>query len=557
MTKTPDTRTHRGAALPQKGYHEVRARLLALDEIALLDVREEAPHAEGHPLFAANMPLSRLELLAYAKLPRRDVPIVTIDSGEGLAETAARRLMAMGYSDVAVLQGGIHAWKAAGGELFIDVNVPSKSFGELLEAVCHTPSLPAQEVASLLGSDEDHIVVDARRFDEYQTMTLPGSISVPGAELALRIPEMAPNPKTKVIVHCAGRTRSIVGTQSLKNFGIPNPVFALRNGTIGWTLARQSLALGASRRYPPVSAATLAAARKKARDVADRAGVKRASRQDIRAWAAQHGRTTYFFDVRSLEEYERGRAPGFQWVAGGQLVQELDMHAPVRGARIVLVDDEGVRANMTASWLAQMAWDVHALDGMEADFSESGMPPAELPALPVVGTVDAGTLAHWLTGPSDTVVIDLSTLAQFRKGHIPGAWYLIRSLMDEAIGTLPMVARYVLTCPDGRLARLAAPELAALVQAEVLVLEGGNPAWTAAGKMLETGTAPLSEERLASRPIDRYRRPYEGTNVPDSAMQAYLDWEFGLISQLEKDGTHHFKPMVGGGAGGQSQAELE
>src|SRR5262245_40108583 len=96
-----------GSNPPLKDYHHVRAKLLARDEIALLDVREEAPHAEGHPLFAANLPLSRLELLGYTKLPRRDVPIVTIDSGEGLAELAAQRLQAMGYTDVAVFKGGI------------------------------------------------------------------------------------------------------------------------------------------------------------------------------------------------------------------------------------------------------------------------------------------------------------------------------------------------------------------------------------------------------------------------------------------------------------------
>ena len=224
-----------GSNLPLKDYHQVRARLLALDEIAFLDVREEGPHAEGHPLFAANFPLSRLELLAYAKLPRKAVPIVTIDSGEGLAEGAARRLKAMGYMDVAVFEGGIEGWKAAGGELFIDVNVPSKAFGELLESICHTPSMSAEEVKALIDSDEECIVVDARRFDEYQTMTIPGSISVPGAELALRLPEMLPNASTKIIVHCAGRTRSLVGTQSLINFGLPNKVCALRNGTIGWT----------------------------------------------------------------------------------------------------------------------------------------------------------------------------------------------------------------------------------------------------------------------------------------------------------------------------------
>lgn len=528
-----------GSNPPLKDYHHIRAKLLARDEIALLDVREEAPHAEGHPLFAANLPLSRLELLAYTKLPRRDVPIVTLDSGEGLAELAAQRLHAMGYTDVAVFKGGIAAWKAAGGELFIDVNVPSKAFGELVESVCHTPSLPAEDVQAILDSGEDCIVVDARRFDEYQTMTVPGSISVPGAELALRVPGMAPNANTKVIVHCAGRTRSLIGTQSLINFGLPNQVHALRNGTIGWTLARQKLALGQSRKYPENAGAAAAASAQKARSVADRAGVKRASRDDVRRWAAQDGRTTYFFDVRSPEEYARGHLPGFLSIPGGQLVQELEMYAPVRGARIVLCDTDGVRANMTASWLAQMAWDVSVADGFEiADFSETGVPKTPLPPLPRHTSVSATDLATWLAA-GDTVVVDVARHAVFRKGHIPGAWFLIRSLLPAFVSNLPKARRYVVTCPDGMLAQFVAPELAEALQADVFVLRGGTAAWTAAGHRLDAG-----ETRLASPLIDRYRRPYEGTDVPDSAMQAYLDWEFGLVAQLERDGTHHFRPMA-------------
>ena len=139
----------------------------------------------------------------------------------------------------------------------------------------------------------------------------------------------------------------------------------------------------------------------------------------------------------------------------------------------------------------------------------------------------------------DTVVVDVARHAVFRKNHIPGAWFLIRSLLSESVHNLPTAARYVVTCPDGTLSQFVAPELAEKVRADVYVLEDGNRAWVAAGYQVEAG-----ETRLASPPIDRYRRPYEGTDVPDSAMQAYLDWEFGLVAQLKRDGTHYFRPMV-------------
>ena len=98
------------------------------------------------------------------------------------------------------------------------------------------------------------------------------------------------------------------------------------------------------------------------------------------------------------------------------------MAAPVRGARIVLSDNMNIRAEMTASWLAQMGWEVYVLDG------------------------------------------------GYDGGLVTGAPHVVPK-------------------PD---------------------------------------------------PAHRYRRPYEGTDASEAKMQAYLDWEYGLVAQLERDGTHGF-----------------
>jgi len=410
--------------VPAKTFQDVRQALLIAQEIALIDVREEDAFAQAHPLFAANLPAGRIELEAWSRIPRCDTMIVLYDNGEGLAEAARHVLQQMGYTEVYLLDGGLAGWRSAGGEIFKDVNVPSKAFGELVESKRHTPSLSAQEVRALLDSEADVVVLDVRRFDEYQTMSIPSAISVPGAELVLRARALAPNPATRIIVNCAGRTRSIIGTQSLVNAGIPNPVTALRNGTIGWTLAGLLLDHGASRRFTEVSEDRRLEADQQARAVADRAGVKRAQLADLAGFAAEASRTTYLFDVRTPEEFAAGHLAGFRSAPGGQLVQETDVAAPVRGARMVLSDRQGVRDNMSASWLAQMGWDVWVLDGaLAADFSETGHLAAPVPA-PSAG---------------------------------------------------------------------------------------------------------------------RYRRPYEGTHNPHEAMQAYLDWEFGLVDQLARDATHDFR----------------
>jgi len=402
---------------------EIRKALIARDEIALIDVREEHEFAQGHPLFAAQIPLRRIDEEARWRIPRLETPIIVYDNGEGLARKAAVRLQALGYTDVRELDGGLGGWRDAGYELFEDVNSYSKAFGELVEHRRHTPSLAAEEVQALIREKADIKILDARRYDEYNTMSIPTGTSVPGAELALRARTIAPDPDTTIIVNCAGRTRSIIGTQSLVNAGVPNKVYALRNGTIGWTLAGQELETGQVRTAPEIDNDAANAARAHARDVAYRAGVKHIGWADLYHLQEDEARTLYLYDVRQPREYEAGHLPGFRNSQGGQLVQETDHNAPVRGARIVVTDDLGPRADMTASWLAQLGWEVYVLD---VDWS--------------VVTLERG--------------------------------------------------------PDG---------------------------------------APAKRG-----PEGRYKRPYEGTDNKAAAMQAYLDWEYGLVAQLERDGTHGF-----------------
>ncbi len=518
---------------------DVRETLLARREIALLDVREEQPHATGHPLFAANLPLSRIELEAYTRIPRLSVPVVLLDNSEGYASVAAGVLSRMGYTNISLLEGGLQGWRDAGYEIFADVNAPSKAFGELVESKRHTPSLSAQEVKAIIAAKADYVIVDVRRYDEFQTMSIPTAISVPGAELVLRIRDMAPRPETQVIVNCAGRTRSIIGTQSLINAGIPNRVAALRNGTIGWALAQQKLAHGARESFPEVDSTTQALAAERARGVADKANVARITLNTLRKRFSSNDETAYLFDVRTPEEFLASHLPNFRNAPGGQLVQETDMFAPVRGAWLVLADDDGSRANMTASWLAQMGWKVAVLDGLSrGDFTEKE---------PVIAQVITPLVPReYLLTPEDlipysydlienAVILDFATSPQYKSGHIAGAWHALRYQLQQVMERTTGAACYVLTSPDGVAAHFAWADLRALTTKPVYLLDGGTAAWTGAGQ-------PLVDEspRYASDPIDRYRRPYEGTDAPASAMQGYLEWEYGLVAQLERDGTHGF-----------------
>ncbi|MBE1586566.1 rhodanese-like domain-containing protein [Nonomuraea angiospora] len=518
---------------------QVRALLLRRDEVVIADVREEAVYAQGHPLWAASFPLSRLEPDAWRRIPRRDTPIVVYGDADAPAQQAIDVLRQLGYSRAHALLGGLDGWIAAGGELFQDVNVPSKAFGELVESINQTPSLTAQHVRALIDSGKPPVIVDARRFDEFHTMSIPTATSMPGAELVLRVRELAPDPATPVVVNCAGRTRSIIGAQSLINAGLPNPVAALRNGTIGWTLAGQRLDHGATRTAPrTVTESHHALALAGARAIGRRAGVRFIRPADLPG-LHRPDRTTYVFDVRSAAEFAGGHLDGSRHAPGGQLVQETDHYAPVRGARIVLVDDDGVRAAMTGSWLAQMGWETWAISpAAPEDLTRQGEEPDPLPEPPQVDTVDAATLRTWLGArQTSTVVIDVAPSRDYAAGHIPGAWYAARARLPAALGAIGPATRFVVTSPTGVQARFAAADLRRLTPTPVFGLDGGTAAWRTA--------APLESDpaRYAVAPADRYRRPYEGTDNARTAMEAYLAWEFGLVEQLERDGTHHFRVL--------------
>lgn len=504
---------------------DVHLFLRLRQEIALVDLREEAAFATGHPLFASQIPVSRLELEIEYRVPRRDCLIVLFDDGEGLPAIARARLAQRGYTNIKILEGGLAGWQAAGYELFQDVNSYSKAFGELVEARRHTPAVAAPELLAMIESDANMVVLDARRFDEYATMNIPTSTSVPGAELVLRATSLAPDPETAIIVNCAGRTRSIIGTQSLINAGLPNPIMALRNGTIGWTLAGQTLTHGQTRRAPDVDEDAARQARARARAVSYRAGVKRVTPTELAAMADDGTRTLYRFDVRSPEEYVAGHLPDFIAAPGGQLVQETDMFAAVRGARIVLADDAGVRADMTASWLAQMGWEVYVLEGGFGGPLETGEWQATRPPLPRVEEVSHDQLEALLE--AGAWLVDLARSPVHRKGHVARARFGIRTYLKPGFAG---ANHLIFTSPDGDLARLACAE-----HPGARVLAGGTNAWIAAGRPVETGL-----ENPITPPIDVYKRPYEGMDNRQEAMQAYLDWEFGLVAQLEKDASHGF-----------------
>src|SRR4051812_31311008 len=510
----------------------VKAMLDDGAELALIDVREELTFSQNHLLWARNVPLSRLELRFARLVPRKTTRIVLCDDNDGLAARGAEILARAGYSDIFCLDGGVAAWEKAGFVTFSGVHVPSKAFGEFVEHDSGTPSVSAQELDALMQGGTKMVVLDSRPFDEYSRVSIPSGINVPGAELVLRVRDLAPSPDTLICVNCAGRTRSIIGAQSLINAGVPNKVVALRNGTMGWHLAGLTCATGKADRAGDVSDAGLAWAKDAAEAVARKFGVARVDRATVETWRKDTARTTYVFDVRDPAEYKAGHYPGAISAPGGQLVQATDIYAGVLGARIVCSDDKAARALMSASWLKQMGWqDVSVLP--EAG-GEQGEPAPVLLGTPAA---DAAIDVSRIIEVDNVTIIDLSSSPHYRLGHIPGAWFAIRGRLDRALARIgPLRSMLVLTSEDGVLASLAVEEARALTKTAVHCLKGGNATWRAAGIPLSTA------EKMADEPLDVWLKPYEQPNDNEAAMNAYLSWEIDLLERIKRDGTTHFLP---------------
>ena len=434
----------------------------------------------------------------------------------------------------------IAAWEAAGFRIYSGVHVPSKAFAEVVEHEAGTPWISVEELQALIDRKADIAIYDSRSYEEYHNNSIPTAISVPGAELVYRFADLMPSSDTTVIVNCGGRTRSIIGAQSLIDAGVRNKVVSLKDGTMAWHLAGLDVVHGATRKPPAVSTHGLKSASEAAARVAARCGIAGIDKPALEKWRTEAGeRSLYVLDVRSPEEYVAGHLRGARSAPGGQLVQETDSHIATWGARVVLVDDNGVRATMTASWLKQMGWTevaVLAAGAADGDWETGPHAPAVL-GLEAASAPQIDAMAlHGRLAAGNVTVIDLALSKRYALGHIPGAWFAVRSRLAAALAKLPAHQAIVLTSPDGALATLAATELQAVASVPVMTLAGGTQAWVAAGLPLETGTT-----RMADQADDVHLMPRERGQDREAAMREYLTWEVNLVNDMAEDDDHRFR----------------
>jgi rhodanese-related sulfurtransferase len=307
---------------------------------------------------------------------------------------------------------------------------------------------------------------------------------------------------------------------------------------MAWRMAGFELEHGATRHAPEPWGKNLNEALGRARAVAERNRVHIIDQEQLAAFKAeQNRRSLYIIDVRTPDEFLAGHRPDSSHAWGVQLVQSIDKFVATRNARLVLIDNYQVRALMTASWLVQAGWaDTFVLsDPFRGVGLESGTSSVLISEATQTGfTRISPTELNSFLAKRQVTVIDFSDSLNFQKGHIPGAWFAIRSRLAESLGKIAAGKLFVATGFDPALTALAAADLTQLSGRTVAILDGGSQAWKEAGFELATGM-----ENLATEPDDIFLMPFlwghfEDQSEFEAAANAYFEWELQLPEQLHR-----------------------
>ena len=331
-------------------------------ELAFIDVRETAQHTAGHPLFSISIPFSEFEINVEKLVPNKKVRMVLFDNNNGVSEIIYKQAKNLRYINIFILKEGVEGWIKSKFRLFDGINVPSKSFGELIEEKFSTPYITASQLSKKQKEKKDIVILDGRPFDEYNKMSIPGSICCPNAEIPYRISELIKSSDTEIIINCAGRTRSIIGTQTLIDFGIKNKVYALENGTQGWFLNNFKLDHGKTKFFDKTPRSEKINVLKEKMINLLENKVEIIDFNQAQKLINDKNITTYVFDVRTNSN-QKNKLSKLRNVPGGQLVQATDKYIGVLKSHVIVFDDgDLVRAGMTALWLKKMSYHCYVVN---------------------------------------------------------------------------------------------------------------------------------------------------------------------------------------------------
>jgi rhodanese-related sulfurtransferase len=520
--------------------HELLDLLESRDfSFALIDVREKTEYEIKQILFATNIPRRLLESRIADLVPIKNTKIILYDDDGGKkVNLAENTLKSLGYENIFVLEGGLNKWDKKE-YLFSGTHVPSKAFGEQVFITENIPTVEPHELKNWMEEENSNFIIfDVRPNNEVKaTGSIPGAVNIPGVELPLEIYKYVNDGKTKLIITCAGRTRGLIATQTLRKMGIEN-VYNLKDGTMGWVLANFELDDNILHMEEPSTG------REKSSQL--NAFVKQIQESNIQLISFEeyqqfqdesYHHTTYFFDVRTPSEYSAGHIPGTLSLPGGQAIQTTDEHVAVRDGKIIFISNHRHRAVVTAFWFKNMGFqNVYVIDGGVHLWEKSGLPieKGERYLIPLgykeaykkVNHITSQKLKKNLGNDTNLIILDVDTSGSFKNGHIPNSTWLSRGALEFYIHDLAKKSdTIILTCQDGLISTLCAVTLEKLDFKDVYVLRNGKNAWSEAGFSFEYGSEGIIHETNDIFIESEFR--------DKKGMIDYLEWEVDLESRMK------------------------
>jgi thiosulfate/3-mercaptopyruvate sulfurtransferase len=241
-----------------------------------LDLDEDLADPEGygapgrHPLPSPGAVADRMRA---AGIRDRDLVVAYDDVGGWVAARLWWMLEVLGHDDVAVLDGGIQAWQAAGGELTTETPEPRPSRPDELHLAANWSGLISrEELKARLGSV---VLLDARGAPRYRgetepidpvaghiptarsaptdgNLTEPAGPFRPAADLAARFRDLgADGGEGPTVTSCGSGVSALHHALALRIAGLPDPILYVGSYS-DWSRSGEPVATGPEPGEPPI-----------------------------------------------------------------------------------------------------------------------------------------------------------------------------------------------------------------------------------------------------------------------------------------------------------------
>ena len=204
--------------------------------ISFLDIRERKEYVHGFAFGSVNCPFSKFKYLIKELVPDVNTTLILIGIKNTYQKDKIQKILKkLKYDRSFILKGDYKIWKKQKFPLWAGEYTFSKAFGEWIEITSNIKNLYAKELYKIHKKNHNYLQIDARPKKEFEKFSLPQSVQCSGGELPCFINNKE-NLRKNFIVHCAGRTRSIIAYQTLKDFNFKNKKYVLNGGTQNWVL---------------------------------------------------------------------------------------------------------------------------------------------------------------------------------------------------------------------------------------------------------------------------------------------------------------------------------